>query len=916
MEKENNNNQFIVCPVCGGGGKKKNGFACPNCGGMGLGVFQSGRFYYWGLNLGNTVINLNYARRRFRQTINFISFIAGLIGFFCLAYWLRLAYEADSADLASYFFWRQKHWLLLIFWLSAIADMFVYYRLSEDEAFKNKIRKVKFGEIKKISSLPNNWDELKKEKSIIIDASKGLSAKAMKTLEQAYLLADKSGHAKASAAHLFFALMNDAKAAAVFSRVGADFKKLAEKIKKRLLLSESGGGRAELSNEIKEILINAYVGAGDMGKKKVEAVDFILPCMDADKELSEILYDMEIDRDKVNNVIQWFAINEKLVENYRCYRRAARYKPSSTMDKAYTAVASPSLNRFARDLTVASKWGRLEICVGRDKEIENIFQAMESGRSGIILVGPDGVGKRAVINGIARRMVEEDVPEIIKDKRLVELDVARLLSGADPAQAEERLLMIVDETARAGNIILFIDNIENIAGITAGAEESLELAEVLAAALERKNFFCLASAESMNYAKYIENSALGKGLAKIEINEPAGNQAIQIIESKIGNLEGKYKIYFSYDAIESAVNYAVKYIHDKYLPGKAVDILESIAVSVARTRGENALAGKEDAARIVSEITHIPVMKVTEKESQTLLNLEERIHERMINQVEAVKMVAASLRRARAELREGKRPIANFLFLGPTGVGKTELAKTVSEVYFGKEEYMIRLDMSEYQNRDSVNKMIGDQSGARGYLTEAVRRSPFALILLDEFEKAHPDILNLFLQVMDDGRLTDGQGKTIDFTNSIIIATSNAGALFIQKEIMAGADMEMVKSALINEYLNKVIRPELINRFDGVIVFKPLTMENVVDIAGLMLGQIGKMLEVKGIKLRTDAQGVRKLAEAGFDPKFGARPLRRLLHEKINDNIANMILAGELKRRDTVVIGANTEIQVEKRKEL
>jgi ATP-dependent Clp protease ATP-binding subunit ClpA len=284
----------------------------------------------------------------------------------------------------------------------------------------------------------------------------------------------------------------------------------------------------------------------------------------------------------------------------------------------------------------------------------------------------------------------------------------------------------------------------------------------------------------------------------------------------------------------------------------------------------------------------------------------------MINQEEAVKMVSASLRRARAQMREGKRPIASFLFLGPTGVGKTELAKTVSDIYFGDEKFMIRLDMSEYQHPDSIKKMIGDESGVIGYLTEAVRKSPFSLVLLDEFEKAHPNILNLFLQVMDDGRLTDGQGRTIDFTNSIIIATSNAGANYIQEEIFKGTDINTIKTVLINDYLNKVMRPELINRFDGVIVFEPLSMENVVLVAKLMINGVKKILEAKGISLRAEEDGIRILAKAGYDPKFGARPLRRLIQERVEDIIANKILAGELKRRDIIVINNQGEIEIEK----
>ncbi len=288
----------------------------------------------------------------------------------------------------------------------------------------------------------------------------------------------------------------------------------------------------------------------------------------------------------------------------------------------------------------------------------------------------------------------------------------------------------------------------------------------------------------------------------------------------------------------------------------------------------------------------------------------------MISQEEAVKMVSASLRRARTELREGVRPIANFLFLGPTGVGKTELAKTVTDVFFGNEKYMIRIDMSEYQHPDSIKKMIGDASGIKGHLTESVRKTPFSLILLDEIEKAHPDIMNIFLQVMDDGRLTDGQGRLIDFTNSIIIATSNAGANYIQDEIHKGTDIGIIRTTLINDYLNKVIRPELINRFDGVIVFEPLSLENVVDITRLMLKNIKKLLLAKGMELQTEEDGLRVLAKLGFDPKFGARPLRRLLEDRIENQIANKILSGELKRRDTVIINKDANVVIEKAPEI
>jgi len=916
MLKKQINNEFLTCPVCEGSGKGKHGLACSNCGGMGLGTFSHGRFFYWGLKLGRAVIELDHLRKKFHLALNLISYAIGLIGLLALGGWVYLASEY-TIELGAFAFWREKHILILIFWLSIIADMFIIYRFSEEERRSFKIRQFKYEERNKKVDLPNNWDELRKLKTKYkIDVVGGFDQQALAVVEKAYILADKLKHSYVTPIHLFFASLSDQQVAAIFSRLNVDSRKLLEKLKERITKITKSEKKTKLSGSLKEVLIQAYLAASNLGQKKVTAKNFIIPCLGKDKILKEILYDFEVEKNKIFNVILWFIINEKLIENYRIYRKKARFKPSSNMDRAYTAVATPTLSHFGYDLTVAAKWGRLEYCVAREEETEKIWQNFESGNMGVVLVGPAGVGKNTVIDGIAQLMVKEDVPRSLKDKRLVELDVARLVSGVTPAQAEERMLVVVDEVVRSGNIVLFIDNIENLMGITSGTEESLDLSEVLVGSLERKDFYCLASVTNENYIKYIEGKPLGNVMAKVEIKEPLDNQAIQIIESKIGHLEGKYKVYFSYNAIAEVVKLSQRYIHDKYLPQKAINILELVAVKVAKSKGEQSIVSKEDIAAAVSEVTNIPVTKVTETESQNLLKLEELIHKRMINQEEAVKVVAASLRRARAQLREGKRPIANFLFLGPTGVGKTELAKTVAEIYFSSEKRMVRLDMSEYQHPDSVKKMIGDASGTLGYLTEAVRKSPFSLVLLDEFEKAHPDILNLFLQVMDDGRLTDGQGRTIDFTSSIIIATSNAGALYIQKQIFAGTSMEEIKQTLINEYLNKVMRPELINRFDGVIVFEPLSMENVVEIAKLMLAKTKQMLEAKGIGLELEEEGVRKLAILGFDSKFGARPLRRLLQKKVEDVIANKILAGDLVRRDTVVINTEAIIQVEKGREL
>jgi ATP-dependent Clp protease ATP-binding subunit ClpA len=386
----------------------------------------------------------------------------------------------------------------------------------------------------------------------------------------------------------------------------------------------------------------------------------------------------------------------------------------------------------------------------------------------------------------------------------------------------------------------------------------------------------------------------------------------------VGGIEARHHAYLTYDAWQAAIELSSQYLHDKALPQKAIDILEeaaTIADKESKKEGSR-LVTRAQVAEVIHERTNIPVERAMGQESQKLLQLEDTIHEQMIDQEEAVSAVAASLRRARAQLTEGKRPIANFLFLGPTGVGKTELAKTISRIYFGGEEYMVRIDMSEYQHPDSVKKLIGSGKANLGYLTEAVRRQPFALVLLDEFEKAHPQILNLFLQVMDDGRLTDGRGRTIDFTNTILIATSNAGALYIQDQIRAGADVETIKTDLIETQLREIMRPELLNRFDDVIVFKPLSMEDVQQITQLLLGSLAKKLERQGIALEVRKGAIKKLAHDGFDPEFGARPLRRLIQDTVENQIANLLLAEKVRRRDTVILTDAGTVEVKKGKRL
>lgn len=915
--------QFISCPKCGSAKEDDPKKICSECSGIGIGTFFKGKFLFWNFEFDSSLIFLKKIEKAINIIINFLAGFILLIGLISLSWWI---YEfGNFYHLESLYFWDAHHFLLLMFWAGVLAGLFFIFRLSIAKTKKIKIKKNLFKQkVAESAKLPNNWQELKNYQNKINTAD-GLGQEAFRVLKNAFEIALKNNFTQILPAHIFLAVLKENEPRALFSRLNVSTRGLEEKGENYLnrlsksQKTENKKSKILISEKSKEVLILAYINSFLANKQEISSLHVLASIFGADKNIVEILYEFGIEENSIKNVIDWFRVNDKMVENYKRYRKIARFKPASNMDRAYTAVETPVLNHFSHDLTLAAKYGYLEFCVARNQEINSIFSAIESGNHGVILVGPSGVGKRAVISGIAEMMTSEEVPEILKDKRLLELDVSKLISGVDASKAQGRMMVALDEVIRSGNIILFIDNLENLAGISSGEEESLELIEILADAIDKKQIYCFGLATNENYAKYLEGKPIGKSMKKVEVNEPEGDQAIRIIQSKIGAIEYKYKIYFSYHAIERAVKLSKKYMHDTYLPEKAIKILESAAVETAKRCKKDprdCICTDEDVAIVISELTKIPASRVSEDESKILLNLEAKIHERMINQEQAVNMVADSLRRARAELREGKRPIASFLFLGPTGVGKTELAKSVSEIYFGGEEYMLRLDMSEYQHEDSITKMIGDEGGSLGYLTEAVRKKPFSLVLLDEFEKAHPNILNLFLQVMDDGRLTDGQGRTIDFTNSIIIATSNVGAVYIQEEIQKNQNIQEIKKVLIEEHLTKVIKPELINRFDGVIVFSPLEESDIVAIAELMLANMKKILSEKNINLEIHPEGLLKLAHEGYDPKFGARPLRRLLQDKVENIIANKLLTKEVGRRDTVFINQSAEIEIIKAEEL
>ncbi len=638
---------------------------------------------------------------------------------------------------------------------------------------------------------------------------------------------------------------------------------------------------------------------------------------------------------------------------------------------------TPTVDQYARDLTQAARNGELDPVIGRLAEIERIVQILSRRRkNNPVLIGEPGVGKSAVVEGLAQLIVEGNIPEILRDRRVVQLDLPGMLAGAKyRGEFEERLKNAMNEVRTAGNIILFIDELHTLVGAGA-AEGSIDAANILKPMLARGELQCIGATTLSEYHKHIEkDAALERRFQPVTVGEPSKDEAVAILMGLRDRYEAHHRVRITDQAIEAAVSLSDRYISDRFLPDKAIDLIDEAASrvriqaftappdmkdqeeriesltketeeAVASENFEKAaelrdqkkqlqnemerrrkewehrrdesvgLVDEEQVAQIVSTWTGIPVTRMTEDEAERLLRLEKILHDRVIGQEEAVKAVSRAVRRARAGLKDPRRPIGSFIFLGPTGVGKTELCKALGEALFGDENSLIRIDMSEYMEKHSVSRMIGSPPGYVGYeeggqLTERVRRKPYAVVLLDEVEKAHPDVFNVLLQILEDGRLTDGQGRVVDFKNTVIVMTSNAGAHTIKKQRSMGfgnsaqgeRDYEAMKESIMDE-VKLTFRPEFLNRVDELIVFHALDEEHINQIAALMLREISKRLEERGMTLKFKPEAIHTLAQAGYDPQYGARPLRRAIQRQVEDALSEEILSGRVHMGERVVISA------------
>lgn len=620
-----------------------------------------------------------------------------------------------------------------------------------------------------------------------------------------------------------------------------------------------------------------------------------------------------------------------------------------TATGATTGIApgTATLAEYARDLTALAKDGKLDPVIGRDSEVEQMVEILACRiKNNPIMIGEAGVGKTAIVEGLAQKIASGSVPETLKGKRVFALELTRLIGGASlRGQFEERLQKVIDEVkASNGNIILFLDEAHTIVG--AGSSGSMDASNILKPALARGELHCIGATTLDEYKRYIEKDpALERRFRSVLVNEPTVPEAIEILKGIRGRFEAFHKVKITDEAIAAAVKLTHRFVSGRFLPDKAVDAMDQAAAritvrrkpqetkdeqqSAAETKaasqpekldGKTILEAKEpevteeDVANVVSKWTTIPVTKLNQDECKKLVDLEAELHKRVKGQDEAVNVLAQVIRRNRAGLKDPKRPAGVFVFAGPTGVGKTELAKTLAELLFEDENTMTRIDMSEYMEGHAVARLIGSPPGYVGYeeggqLTEAVRRHPYSIILFDEIEKAHPQVFNVLLQVFDDGRLTDGKGRTVDFKNTIIIMTSNLGTQLKVEGTTPEERFNNMKENVTGTF-KKSFRPEFLNRLDEILVFKHLSKKEVEDIFDNMINTINKTLEEKGYKVTVTPKAKEKLVALGFDPDLGARPLRRVIQKHIEDPLANEVIQGKIKYGDTLLVDLDNENKI------
>ena len=798
---------------------------------------------------------------------------------------------------------------------------------------------------------------------------KKFSPRAENVLRQAQEAAGELGHGYVGCEHLLLALLREDSGNAYRALIEMG---LTERMMRDLIVRTVGRGMAEtaptqgLTPRARSTVEIAVSEAMRTGSALIETEHLLIGLLrDGSNMAVRLLTTAGVDIKKL-----YVAVLQKSNETMRV--------PKSSRGARSESKSGKGLAEFTRDLTAMAREGKLDPVIGREKEIERTIQILSRRtKNNPVLIGEPGVGKTAIAEGLAQKIVLRDVPEELQDKRLLSLDLSGMVAGTKyRGEFEERIKGIIDEVKRDGSVILFIDELHTIVG-AGSAEGAVDAANIIKPALGRGEIRVVGATTLTEYRKYIEkDAALERRFQPVQVGEPTSEQTLEILKGLRDKYEAHHHLTITDEALRAAVELSRRYINDRFLPDKAIDLMDEAASRVrmgaqatspelkaieekiaALSKEKNAAitaqdyekaaqlrdiemdyreqaeqererhkkemaqccgsVGEEDIASVVSGWTGIPVSRLTEDESERLLKLEDTLHERVVGQDEAVKAVAKAIRRGRVGIKDPKRPIGSFLFLGPTGVGKTELCKTLAEAMFGDEGAMIRIDMSEYMEKHTVSRLVGSPPGYVGYdeggqLTEKVRRKPYSVVLFDEIEKAHEDVWNILLQILEDGVVTDAQGRHVDFKNAVIVMTSNVGAKsitaasaafgFTAEEKQSDAEQfERVKTAVMAE-LKRTFKPEFLNRIDETIVFRRLTETDIAEIARRMLRGTAARIAELGITISADDAAIEKLAQTGFDPDYGARPLRRLIRNQVEDAVAEQLLEGTLKNGDTATV--------------
>jgi ATP-dependent Clp protease ATP-binding subunit ClpC len=777
-----------------------------------------------------------------------------------------------------------------------------------------------------------------------VDVTQFFSDATRELLQRAAQTALEWGSLDLDSDHLLYAALQDDVVRHVLREVDAEPDAIAAQVEDEAERAERTDVAPSLSPDAKAALLAAYEESRELGSSYVGPEHVLLAlARDEESQAGQLLQRFGLTHTKLRGAV------------IRGVEGGAARETSKT----------PALDQFGRDLTEQAREGKLDPVIGRADEIEQTIEILSRRtKNNPALIGDPGVGKTAIVEGIAQRIVNDEVPETLADRRVVQLDLAGMVAGSKyRGEFEERLKKVIDEiTENEGNIILFVDELHTLVGAGA-AEGAMDAGNMLKPALARGELHVIGATTLDEYRKDVEGDpALERRFQPVLVREPTVDETIEILHGLRDRYEAFHRVRISEEAIVAAAELSDRYIRDRFLPDKAIDLIDQAGARVrlrtktkdddtrsleedlrrlARERDQATTAedydragslrdeiddrqgeleekrkGRqrapevtaEDIAEIVSRATGIPITQLTAEERERLLRLEQQLHERIVGQDEAVEAVAEAIRRSRAGLGDPNRPVGSFLFLGPTGVGKTELARALAEVLFGDESLMLRFDMSEFQERHTVSRLVGAPPGYVGYeeagqLTERVRRRPYSVLLFDEIEKAHPDVFNILLQILDDGRLTDAQGRTVDFKHTVVVMTSNLGADRIQQFARQGGDFEGLKDELM-QVLRQNFRPEFINRIDEIIVFRALDDRQLAQITRLLLDKLARRLHAQRIEVEFTEAAIELLAREGFDPEFGARPLRRTIQRLVENELSRMVLSGAVNEGDRITVDA------------